>query len=253
MLQAVINGNSFRFEIPCTVLEALRAIELSVPTFCFDKRFPAPASCRLCLVAIDGLRKPVLACTTQLQDGMSVRTHTPELESYRRQMLETILDEHPNSALIWAAEREFHHYVRQYGLGDRLFQKPPAPTDLSHPYIAVDPTQCILCYRCVHICEDLQGQFVWQIAGRGADSSLVHAGPNFRESPCVACGACVDTCPTGALQDRSVLQYGGAHRWTRTVCPYCAVGCEIEAHSATIIWCRSSRRWTRQSTKGISA
>ena len=99
--------------------------------------------------------------------------------------------------------------------------------DDSHPLIHVDLTQCISCWRCVRICEEVQGQFVWEIAGRGADSIVAPVGGSLGDSPCVACGACVDTCPTGALEDRHLVGVERPVEWTRTICPYCGVGCEM--------------------------
>jgi formate dehydrogenase major subunit len=100
--------------------------------------------------------------------------------------------------------------------------------DDSHTYIHVDMRQCIDCYRCVRICDEVQGQFVWQILGRGEHSQIVPDSlTTFAESSCVACGACVDTCPTGALEDKSILKNGLPEVWTKTTCPYCGTGCEM--------------------------
>ena len=81
----------------------------------------------------------------------------------------------------------------------------PQLEDLSHPYIAVDMSRCIDCYRCVRICDEVQGQFVWHVRDRGVETRIVPDGPTLLESSCVSCGACVDTCPTGALEDRRSL------------------------------------------------
>jgi formate dehydrogenase major subunit len=88
--------------------------------------------------------------------------------------------------------------------------------------------QCISCYRCVRICEEVQGQFVWQVWDRGAGTRIVpDSGGAFADSSCVSCGACVDACPTGALEDKTLLTSGIPTEWTRTTCPYCGVGCEM--------------------------
>jgi formate dehydrogenase major subunit len=106
----------------------------------------------------------------------------------------------------------------------------PAPdrADHSHPYIAVDLSRCIRCYRCVRICAELQGQFVWHLRGRGADTDVRPDGPTLAESSCVSCGACVDTCPTGALEDTTLSPLAPPAQRTRTTCPYCGVGCELD-------------------------
>ena len=89
-------------------------------------------------------------------------------------------------------------------------------------------TQCITCFRCVRICNELQGQFVWKVWDRADATRIVpDSGTTLRESSCVACGACVDSCPSGALEDKTILELGVAEKWTRTTCSYCGVGCEM--------------------------
>lgn len=88
-------------------------------------------------------------------------------------------------------------------------------------------SRCIDCYRWVRICDELQGQRVWYIKGRGPDTRILPDGPSLRESTCVGCGACVDTCPTGALEDAGASPLAAVSQWTRTTCPYCGVGCEM--------------------------
>ena len=88
-------------------------------------------------------------------------------------------------------------------------------------------SRCIDCYRCVRICDEVQGQSVWHIRDRGAATRIECDGPTLARSSCVSCGACADTCPTGAIDDRRRLSLAGPAEWTRTVCPYCGVGCEI--------------------------
>jgi formate dehydrogenase major subunit len=99
--------------------------------------------------------------------------------------------------------------------------------DVSHPYIVVDMARCVDCLRCVRICAELQGQFVWRVRGRGTDTRVEPDGPTLRASSCVACGACADTCPTGAIEDRADPSPARPRQWTRTTCPYCGVGCEL--------------------------
>ena len=89
-------------------------------------------------------------------------------------------------------------------------------------------SKCITCYRCVRICEEVQGQFVWQILNRGHETRIVpDSGAALGESSCVSCGACVDTCPSVALEDKSILEREKSTNWTRTTCPYCGTDCEL--------------------------
>jgi predicted molibdopterin-dependent oxidoreductase YjgC len=99
-------------------------------------------------------------------------------------------------------------------------------------------SRCIQCVRWVRICDEVQGRFVWHLRDRGLDSRIEPDGPNLLTSSCVSCGACVDTCPTGALEDATFETLGAPSRWTRTVCPYCGTGCEYRSVRATVKSCR---------------
>ena len=185
--------------------------------------------CRLCVVRVNGGAHPVIACDTQAADGMTIDTHTPEVEEWRRSLLRLLAQQYPAEGLHQFPDKEFHRLIRAYGLeGECLGSTSPELVDESNPYIRVDMSQCISCFRCVRICEEVQGQFVWQIWNRG-DATRIRpdSGTTLRESSCVSCGACVDTCPTGALEDKSVLSLGTATNWTRTTCAYCGTGCEM--------------------------
>lgn len=228
MLRLVINGRPAECAEGKPLLDALRAIGVQVPTLCHDTRLKAYGGCRLCLVQVSGLPRPVTACTTPAVDGMQVDTHTPEIETLRRSLLALIAHEYPAEAYRRDPDKEFHRYIREYGLDSELAGRPdPTLIDRSHPYLHVDMSQCVYCYRCVRICDELQGQFVWQVWNRGDRTRIRPDGPSLLESSCVSCGACADTCPTGALEDRSRLERGIPTSWVQTTCPYCGVGCEM--------------------------
>ena len=145
-------------------------------------------------------------------------------------LLRMLAQDHPGDVFLSYPNKPFHQYAAHYGLTEADFdgQHRVGLLDESHPYIHVDMSQCILCYRCVRICEEVQGQFVWQVVNRGHDSRIVpDSQTTLRESSCVSCGACVDTCPTGALEDKSIMARGEPTNWTRTTCSYCGTGCEL--------------------------
>ena len=228
MLRVVINGRPHDCQEGVTLLEALRAADVRVPTLCHDQRLKPYGGCRLCLVQVDQLSRPVTACTTPAADGMRIDTHTPDIEALRRSLLTLIANEYPAEAYRREPDKEFHAYVREYGLENALRgHADPALADESHPYIRVDMSQCVYCFRCVRICNELQGQFVWRVWNRGDETRIRPDGPNLLESSCTSCGACVDTCPSGALEDRSRVELGSATDWVRTTCPYCGTGCEM--------------------------
>jgi formate dehydrogenase major subunit len=198
MIRVVIDHRTCELPGGGSVLDALRAEGIHLPALCHDDRIAPAGVCRTCLVTIDGHPKPVPACVTPIADGMEIET-------------------------AGSAQQARHWIVRMLARRRRA----AARQDVSHPYIAVDMERCIDCYRCVRICAELQGQFVWHVRGRGRETSIEPDGPTLRDSSCVSCGACVDTCPTGALEDRCVAGGNLPATWTRTVCPYCGVGCEV--------------------------
>ena len=229
MTQMVVNGRPYDVEENLSILQALRSVNIEVPTLCHDERLKPAGACRLCVVEVEGWSHPAISCHTQLIDGMVIQTETEALRAERKGVLSLLAHRYPREALQQAPNKTFHGYLNLYGLLDEV----SGPTDSrliddSHPYIHVDMNRCIYCYRCVRICEELQGQFVWQVWNRGAETRIVpDSGTNLRESSCVSCGACVDTCPTGALEDKTILSLGTPTAWTKTTCAYCGTGCEM--------------------------
>jgi formate dehydrogenase major subunit len=230
MINVTINGADYQFTDNLSVLHACRSAGIEIPTLCHDERLKPISSCRICLVEVEGKPRPVTACTTEICEGMKISTHTPALENERRMILRMLAQGHPPDGLKCTAEKPFYRYALQYGLTEDDFNGDldADSIDASHPYIQVDMSQCILCYRCVRICEEVQGQFVWQVVNRGHQTRIVpDSGTTLRESSCVSCGACVDTCPSGALVDKSLLGGEQPITWTRTTCSYCGTGCEM--------------------------
>lgn len=234
MLRATINYQSHSVEAGLTILQAVSRLGIDVPTLCHDQRLAPIESCRLCLVNVEGLSDPVPACNTRLVDGMIIETHPPEIETLRRTLLGEMLDHYPQLAVQLYPEKPFHRLLAHYGLADQCTgAADPVLVDASHPYIHVDMSRCITCYRCVRICAELQGQFVWKARDRGDATRIFpdpgeSAGTTLRESSCVSCGACVDTCPSGALEDATLLDEPFPSAWRKTTCPYCGTGCEME-------------------------
>jgi formate dehydrogenase major subunit len=229
MPRVVINRVATELPAGGTVLDALRRHGIHLPAICHDDRMVPAGVCRLCLVQVKGLPRLVPACTTRLVDGMEIQTDTPELEATRLGILKMLARRYPAQPIARFPEKPFHRELVAAGLTEHASPKASDPDrrDDSHPYIAVDMSRCIDCYRCVQICDELQGQFVWHVRDRGFGTRVVADGGTLRDSPCVSCGACIDTCPTGALEDKGVTTLEPATQWTRTVCPYCGVGCEL--------------------------
>jgi formate dehydrogenase major subunit len=228
MARVVVDGTSRELPEGSSVLQSLRGLGIHVPALCHDDRLAPSGACRSCLVNVAGTPKPVPACTTLVADGMVIETATPELQQARRAILEMLVRRYPAQAIERFPDKPFHREILRHGLADRAAGvADPGCQDRSHPYIAVDMSRCIDCYRCVRICAELQGQSVWHVRDRGLDTRIEPDGPSLRESSCVSCGACVDTCPTGALEDAAGTPLALPSQWTRTTCPYCGVGCEL--------------------------
>ncbi|MBI4455321.1 MAG: formate dehydrogenase subunit alpha [Acidobacteria bacterium] len=239
MLQVTINHHPCAFENGISILDALRMLSIHIPTLCHDPRLQPYGGCRLCLVRVKGWPGPVTACNTLLSDGMEIETHSSEIERHRRTLLRLFAQRYPAAPARQFPDKEFHDDLRAYDLMDELRGAPDRSlVDDSHPYIRVDMSRCVHCYRCVRICNEVQGQFVWQVWNRG-DSTRIrpHSQTTLMESSCVSCGACVDSCPTGALEDRSLLEHLASMSWTKTTCPYCGTGCEmiVGAHQGRIV------------------
>jgi formate dehydrogenase major subunit len=229
MLRVTINGRSYELHEGATILDGLRGAGVEVPTLCHDDRIAPYGGCRLCIVSVEGAPRPVTACNTAATDGMVIETHTGELEQLRRTLLTLLARQYPLEAVRSHPDKQFHRYIREYGLEDEcrgVFDE--ALLDPAHPYIRVEMSQCVYCYRCVRICDELQGQFVWRVWNRGDRTRILpDSATTLLDSSCVSCGACADTCPSGALEDKLALSLGPAERWTRTTCPYCGTGCEL--------------------------
>lgn len=228
-MKAQINGREGEFKEGTTILAAARQLGFDIPTLCDDSRLKPVGACRLCLVDIKGGSHKAVSCKTPIADGMEVETRSDEIETARKWNLRMLARDYPQDAFEQFPDKPFHNIARRYGLTANDFAPPNGHTiDNSQTYIQVDMSRCIDCYACVRICADVQGQFVWHVVGRGEESEIMpDSFGAFGNSSCVSCGACVDACPSGALEDKSVIAHGIPTEWTRTTCPYCGTGCEM--------------------------
>lgn len=229
MLHLTINDQPCEVREGATIMDALQTMGVEVPVLCHDARLQPSGACRLCVVEVKGWNHHATACNTPAMEGMQIQTHSPAVEDARRTLLRLLAREYPSQSVAAFPDKPFHRLLGQYGVEAGAVAKIGAAfSDTTHPYLHVDMEQCIHCYRCVRICEELQGQFVWRVWDRGASPRILpDCGTTLRESSCVSCGACSDTCPTGALEDGTVLTHGLPEKWTRTTCPYCGTGCEM--------------------------
>ena len=188
MIRLTINGLDIESDGLETIGHAAARAGGSIPTLCFDARIAPVGGCRICCVEVDGEAHPQIACRTQVRDGMQIATHSPAIEEFRHTLLTWETEKVLPSSYAVDPDKELHRLLRQYNVQPEGKRRQGERLDLSHPHIRVDMSQCIECLRCVHICEDVQGQFVWHVLDRGGDMHIVpDSGTTLGASSCVGC------------------------------------------------------------------
>jgi formate dehydrogenase major subunit len=195
-------------------------------------------ACRLCVVEVEGIRNPVASCTTKATEGMVVRTRTKVLEKHRKTLLELVASENRDTKvdeLSGYASQEMNDLLVRYDARTGRFggkRSGTSNTKDKNPFILRDYDNCISCYRCVRVCAEQEGDHAINIMNRGFDTQIITEFNNdLRDSSCTFCGQCVQTCPTGALTDKKAIRAKdtpGEIKKTRSVCPYCGVGCSVD-------------------------
>jgi formate dehydrogenase alpha subunit len=235
-----LDGEEVKFSPGETIYEISQRHQKAVPTLCYDERLEAFGACRLCVVEIDGYRNPVASCTTKAVAGMVVKTQTSGLEKHRKTLMELVVSENPKGADIdpmrGLASQEMALLANRYDVDGSRFtgkQSGRSRDDDPNPMIKRDYDHCISCYRCVRVCAEQEGDHAISVMGRGFATQITTEFEGLlRDSSCTFCGQCVQTCPTGALADRKALRFAvapGEIEKTRTICPYCGVGCSVDA------------------------
>ena len=207
MIEAVINGIKVEVKEGTTILEAAKKVQIKIPTLCKHQDLPPSAACGLCIVKIKGSNKMFRACCTPLEEKMEIITNDPDIVAVRRTVLELILSNHPNDCLTCARNNncELQKLAADFGISEEHFKKflRQIPKDSSTGVIELEPEKCILCGRCIYVCQ--QDQDVWALSflERGMGTRISPAGDiNLGESPCVKCGQCSAHCPTGAIVEK---------------------------------------------------
>ncbi len=208
MINVKINGIAVSVPKGSTVLEAARQAGIEVPTLCFMKEKNEIGACRICMVEVNEGRgfRMVTACVYPATDGMEVITNSEKVQKSRKTTLELILSTHEKKCLscVRSTNCELQKLCRDYGVEESAFEgfKPEYELDFSTPHLVRDNNKCILCRRCVAVCEE---QFVSVIGAndRGIDTNIGQAfNLSLNNTPCISCGQCTAVCPTGALTEK---------------------------------------------------
>lgn len=249
MASITIDGQMLEVEAGSTVLQAAQRLGIDIPTFCYLKRLPALASCRMCLVEIEGLRRLQPSCATAVTDGMVVRTNTPLIEETRSSMLDMLLANHPLDCPICdkGGECELQDMVMAYGPRKSEFHDPKRvfhSEDIRlSPVIIMNVNRCIQCQRCVRMCEEVVGAVALGTVEKGMDTAVT--GFEGSLASCDQCGNCVEVCPVGALM--SFPYRYKARPWdlveTDTVCPHCGTGCQLTVGTRKGEFMRVRSKW----------
>lgn len=233
MAKFTLDGTTREVADGTLILEVALDQGIDIPTFCYQARLAPLASCRMCLVEIEGMGKLQPSCATPVTDGMVVNTNTTLIADTRQFMLELLLANHPLDCPVCdkGGECELQDMVFEYGAGEARFQDQKRvfytkDVDLN-PVIVFNAQRCIQCQRCVRICEEVVGAVALGTVDKGMDTEVT--GFENSLSGCDHCGNCIEVCPVGALMS-TPYRYK-SRPWdlkeTDSICPYCGTGCNL--------------------------
>ena len=219
MIREKVRVKSFMIDGICvtgqsnqTILEVARDNAIEIPTMCYLEGLSPVGSCRMCIVEIKGSHEPTPACTAKIKEGMEVTTDSPKIKKAREMILSMMFGErsHVCSTCIAngdcelqnkSVELELEHSKVSYL--DQRFE-----IDASHKNFVNDPNKCILCTRCIRVCDEIEGAHALDLFGRGINSRIIHDmdEPWAESVSCTSCGKCVYVCPTGALYEKDISE-----------------------------------------------
>ncbi len=229
-VKLTIDGHEIHAPAGMLVIDAAKLAGIEIPAFCYYEGLSLQAACRMCLVEVEKMPKLMTACTLPVAEGLVVRTETPQVVAARKYMLEFLLTNHPLDCPVCdkGGECELQDMVFRYGAGESRYTetKVHTPEKQFSPVVFFDAPRCILCYRCVRVCNEGMGVNALGVVARGVVSEIA---PNHGDHlECDECGACIDICPVGALTS-GIYRYQ-TRPWEMkhvgTICAHCSDGCK---------------------------
>ena len=235
MVELTIDGKRILTNPGTTVLDAALASGIDIPRLCHHPALSVSGGCRMCVVKVDGQPNPTPSCGLACENGMSIETQNTELTSLRREIIDLFISEHPLDCVTcdksgacllqkYAYELDITKTSHEFEISKPIYQD-------DNPFFIRDHQYCILCGRCVRVCDEIVGARAIDFAGRGFECHIATPFDEpLKDSTCVFCGNCVQVCPTAALIP--VSRMGKGREWeldrVKTICGYCGVGCQIE-------------------------
>lgn len=234
MIEITINGKEIFVKEGISILQAASANSIDIPTLCYDKDLSIFGGCRLCLVEVEGAKNLVASCSAKVRDGMIVYTESDKVIKARRDILDLLLSNHPMDCLTCdkVGECKLQDYAYKYGVKEGSFKgaRKNYAIDSLNPVMERDQNKCILCGKCVRVCNEVQVTTAIDFSGRGFETKIATGFDKpIDYKNCRLCGQCISVCPTGALINK---QFKKIRPWevekVRTTCPFCGTGCNFD-------------------------
>jgi NADP-reducing hydrogenase subunit HndD len=208
MIALTIDGTDVRVPEGTTLMQAAETIGVHVPRLCYHPDLSLAGACRVCIVEVEGVPFYMASCSVEVREGMVVRTNSPEIRQARRDIIELLLDNHPKDCQTCERDGncELQNLAYSHGVRERLFEgeRKQFPIEDSSAAVIRDANKCILCGRCVRVCEEVQGITNLSQQGRGFSTIVAPAHEaRMDESVCIQCGQCINVCPTAAFLEKN--------------------------------------------------
>jgi iron-only hydrogenase group A len=208
MVELTINKIKVDAEPGMTILDAAKSAGIAIPTLCHLKNLLPSGACRICSVEVEGQRGLIPSCAFPVSEGLNVDTNSPRVRRARKTIVELLIENHPQDCLICVRNKncELQDLSAQYGVREHRYigETKEHAIDISSPSLERDPAKCILCGRCVRVCNEIQNVGAIDFTKRGFSSIVTtpyNKGVNI--SDCILCGQCILVCPTAALREKS--------------------------------------------------